>query len=129
MVTQLVIIGAGGFGREVLDICEACNAVTPTFDVLGFIEDPLAEPVGTLVNDQPILGDFSWLARHVSAAHAVCAVGTPQVRRRLVLRAAELGCTFANVIHPAAILTCWVTLGQGVVIAAGNILSNQIRIG
>ncbi|MGZ4695383.1 MAG: PglD-related sugar-binding protein, partial [Acidimicrobiales bacterium] len=35
----LVIIGAGGHGREVLDVVEAINGLTPRFDVVGVIAD------------------------------------------------------------------------------------------
>ena len=36
---ELVIVGAGGHGRETLDIVEAINAVKPTWEFAGFVDD------------------------------------------------------------------------------------------
>ena len=38
-MTPLVIIGAGGFGREVLELVLDINAAAPTFEFLGFLDD------------------------------------------------------------------------------------------
>ena len=37
---KVVIIGTGGFGREVLDVLEAVNQVSPTYKFLGFVTEP-----------------------------------------------------------------------------------------
>jgi sugar O-acyltransferase (sialic acid O-acetyltransferase NeuD family) len=129
MTPKIVIIGAGGFGREVLDICDACNQIKPTFDVLGFIVDEQYGSPGTIINGVPILGDFSWLEKHVNQVSVACSVGAPQYRRILIERAREFGCKFINLIHPQAIITKWVTYGEGVIICAASILTNQIIIG
>jgi sugar O-acyltransferase (sialic acid O-acetyltransferase NeuD family) len=126
---KIAIIGAGGFAREVLDIFEAINERNPSYDVLGFIVDPAYGTPGTLVNDRPILGGFEWLADHRNEVSAVCGVGAPELRRRLIARARETGVRFASVIHPGVITTRWNNLGEGTIIAAGCILTNRIRIG
>jgi sugar O-acyltransferase (sialic acid O-acetyltransferase NeuD family) len=126
---KVVIIGAGGFGREVLDVFDAVNAVKPTFDVQGFIVDPIHEPIGTLINDKPILGDFSWFKGKTKDVEAFCAIGAPEVRWKVVNRAKDMGVKFCNAIHPRAIITKWVEIGEGVVITAGCIFTNQIKVG
>lgn len=128
-LTPLVIIGAGGFGRETLDVAEAINAQTPTYDIRGFIVDAAYGQPGTIINGQPILGGFDWLAAHHDTVHAVCAVGDPAVRRRMVVKAQALGIRFASLVHPSVVMTRWVTIGVGAVVCAGVILTNQIRIG
>ena len=50
---KVVILGAGGFAREVLDVFEACNRVAPAWDVLGFVVEPGYAAAGTIVNDKP----------------------------------------------------------------------------
>jgi sugar O-acyltransferase (sialic acid O-acetyltransferase NeuD family) len=129
MSKRIVIIGAGGFAREVLDVCDACSQDKQAYEVLGFIVDQQYGSPGTLLNDKPILGNYDWLERHSSQVLVTCAVGAPHLRYGLVHRAQKLGCQFFNLIHPTAILTRWVTLGEGVIITAGCILTNQIRIG
>jgi len=126
---KIVIIGAGGFAREALDICEACNHDKGIYEILGFIVDHRYGSPGLLVNDLPILGDFGWLEKHANQVLVTCAVGAPQQRYRLVQRAQKLGAEFFNLVHPNAVITRRVALGEGVIIAAGCIMTNQIRIG
>jgi len=126
---KIAIIGAGGFAREVLDICDACNQEEPTYEVIGFIVDKQYGAPGTLVNDKPILGDYGWLEEHADKVFVTCAVAAPHHRYQLIQRTQKLGCKFFNLVHPNVILTRWVTLGNGVIITAGCILTNQIHIG
>lgn len=128
MKKKIVIIGAGGFAREVFDVLEACNQEKPSYDVLGYIVDAQYGAQGTIVNERPILGDLDWLREHVHDVFAICGVATPHYRRRLVLRAKEMGCKFSTVVHPSAVLTRWVGMGEGIVITAGCILTNRIRL-
>lgn len=126
---KVVIIGTGGFGREVLDVIDAVNQVAPSYEMLGFITEPGYQQPGEQINEAPVLGYFDWLEAHKHEVKAVCGVGAPHVRRRLVQQAAQAGVEFFTLVHPRAILTRWVTLGTGVVITAGCILTNNIRIG
>lgn len=123
----LVILGAGGFARETLDVVDAINAVSPTWDMLGFIVDSQYGQSGEIINDKPILGDFSWLEQH-REVYAVCGVGAPEARYQMTRRVQALGNLFASLIHPNAVMTRWVTLGTGIIITAGCILTNRIQI-
>lgn len=129
MVKKVVIIGAGGNAREILDILDACNQAGQQYDALGYVVDPEYGSPGTIVNGKPILGDLNWLSRHRRGIWAVCSVAAPELRLRVVTRARKSGIRFCSVIHPSVILTRWVTMGEGVVIAAGCVLTNQIRLG
>ena len=79
--TPLGIIGAGGFGREVLDLVKDINGVAPTLDFLGFLDDgdvnaPLLERLGaTLLGSSSRLADL--------AATYVIAIGAAEPRRRI----------------------------------------------
>lgn len=126
---NVVIIGAGGFGREVLDVFDAVNSIKPIFRVLGFIVDPCFAKAGTYVNEKPVLGGFDWLGEHRSDVKAICGVGAPEQRFHLVERAQLLDVDFCSVIHPNAILTPRVRIGHGVVITAGCIFTNNIQVG
>jgi len=128
MSKKVVIIGAGGHAREVLDLFDACNIGGQNYEVLGYIVESRFGSPGTVVNDKPILGDFSWFKGR-NEVSAICGVGKPELRKRLVGLAKQFGVRFINVIHPSAIMTPWITLGEGVVITAGCILTNQIHVG
>jgi sugar O-acyltransferase (sialic acid O-acetyltransferase NeuD family) len=107
---------------------DAINAVSPRFDMLGFIVDAQYGRAGDLVNEKPILGDFTWLARY-SDVWVVCGIGASDLRRRMVLRAAKLGVNFATLVHPEALLTKRISIGAGTVILARSSFSNNVRIG
>lgn len=126
---RVVIIGAGGFGREILDVFDACNRQALKYEVVGYIVEPEYASPGAVVNGKPILGGFDWLEHHVDDVSVVCGVGAPHYRKRLISMAKAIGCTFCSAIHPAACLTRWVDMGIGVVITAGCLLTNQIRLG
>lgn len=126
---EVVIIGAGGFGREVLDVLHAINAQTPTFDIRGFVVEPGFQTPGERIHGVPVLGHFDWLERNAGRVRALCGVGAPAVRRRLVQSAASLGVGFATAVHPRATMSRWVRLGAGTIVTAGAILTNDIEVG
>jgi sugar O-acyltransferase (sialic acid O-acetyltransferase NeuD family) len=129
MMQKIVIIGAGGFSQDVLDILDACNWIKPQYEILGYIvESKYGEP-GTEVNGFPILGDFDWFGRYQHKVCAISTVGAAEVRFHLVKRASELGVPFCNVVHPTAILTRHLSIGEDVVLAAGCIIAFKTRIG
>lgn len=125
----VAILGAGGFAREVLDIFEARSEAGETVDVLGFLVDPQFGEPGTMINDKPILGGLDWLESRATSVDLICGVGAPEIRLDLVRRASRYGSRWTTAIHPSVVMTRWVKLGDGVVIGAGTILTNQIRVG
>jgi sugar O-acyltransferase (sialic acid O-acetyltransferase NeuD family) len=126
---NVAILGAGGFGREVLDVFNAVNLDKPRFRVLGFIVDPEFGKIGESINGKPILGGFDWLVKHRARIKVICGVGAPEHRFYLINRAQRCGVDFCSVIHPNTVLTPRVSVGQGVVITAGCIFTNNIKIG
>lgn len=124
-VAKVAIVGAGGFAREVLDVYEAIDLEFPgaMFKVLGWIVED-AEP-GTVIGDLPVLGGADWRRAHPDVA-AVIGIGSPAIRRRLD---AELGPPWERAVHPNAIVTRRVDIGEGTVITAGVILTTNIRLG
>ncbi len=126
---KVVILGAGGFAREVLDIFMARNSISPEFEILGFIDEN-PDHWGIMLNGYPVLGGFEWFDTIDKAEiRVICGVGNPAVRRKLVRKAAARGLQFCNIIHPTAVLTPFVKLGEGVVVTAGCIFTNQIKVG
>jgi sugar O-acyltransferase (sialic acid O-acetyltransferase NeuD family) len=112
----VVIIGAGGHGREVADIlrdqCDAGTDLTP----MGFIDQNL-ELHGKVIDGLPVLGDFSWFeTERRDKVAVICAVGSPQICRRLVLQARKIGLIFASAISPRANISSRASLGEGVTI-------------
>lgn len=121
------IVGAGGFGREVLNIFIDLDMEN---NVLGFLEENCRRR-GELINGKPV-DDLSILEkipeREKENIRLVCAIGNP-IRKRVIEYTKELGYKYETIIHPSVIMSRWVDIGEGVIICAGNILTNQISIG
>ena len=126
-LTPLVIIGAGGFGREVFDLVRDINLCAPTYDFLGFLDDGAVDAslLGRL--GAPLLGPTSTLAD--LAASYVIGIGTYLPRRRIDALARTWGRTAATLIHPSATIGSDVQIGDGVVIAAGVRLGTHTVVG
>lgn len=126
---KIVIIGAGGCGRELLDLLEVCNQEENQYEVLGFIVQKQFAQVGDIVNGYPVLGDFGWFEKNTKYVNAICAVGASHHRRRLTNIALSYNAQFCSVIHPSVYVSRWLEIGIGSIIAAGCILTTQIKIG
>ncbi len=124
--TPIVIVGAGGFGREVAEILDD-RADVP---VLGFIDQNPSLHGQTLVRKQ-VLGDLSWLQRYPKdkPLAIIFAFGDPNVAHKLALRFQPLQYEFANAISPQSWISPTAQLGDGIVIAQNSIVNANARIG
>ncbi len=128
MKQKLVIFGAGGLAREVLWVAREMNREREVFEILGFIDDD-SDSHGKILDEAPVLGGFDWLEEHIANdMRGIIGIGNTLVRKKIHLRARELGLSFANVIHPLAQLSKYVEMGAGIVITAGNVLTTQIEL-
>lgn len=126
---DLYIIGAGGFGREVAWLVERINAVTPKWNLIGFIDDDKSLR-GRLEGGYPIVGDCTYLLNLTQETWCVCAIGAAQTRRMVIekLKNNE-NLKFATLVDPSVLISNRVTIGEGSIICAGTILTVDIQIG
>jgi sugar O-acyltransferase (sialic acid O-acetyltransferase NeuD family) len=126
----LLIVGAGGFGRETLEAVRACNLVQPTWDVVGFLDDDPALQKRH-VDGVPVVGRVDDLTRHPSAA-AVVTIGNPSNftwRWRIVDRLGSPPGRWTAVVHPAASISVSARVGPGTVVLAGVVATTGVEIG
>ena len=124
---DIVIVGAGGFGREVLQYLKDIHGHDP---VKGFLDDHLTEMQPASL-DQRILGRIS---DYVPAADEffVLAIGNPALRFKLARELSDRGAEFISVIHPQAYIASSAQLGKGCIIApfatigANAVLGDQV---
>jgi sugar O-acyltransferase (sialic acid O-acetyltransferase NeuD family) len=127
--TPLVIVGAGGHARDVLDVAEACAADGAPLELVGFVVDAQYGAPGTLVNGLPILGGFDWLAAQQGVS-VVIAVGDCALKQKLAGRAQAAGARFAEaLVHPSAVRTRRLALAEGCVVGMGVTLTSNVRLG
>jgi sugar O-acyltransferase (sialic acid O-acetyltransferase NeuD family) len=126
---HVIIIGAGGHGREVADILHA-QADREGGPVLrGFIDDD-PDLHGQEVDGVPVLGDWSWLERNdTTDLGVICAIGDPAIRKHLVQRAAAMGLPFARAISPDAYISPHACVEEGVMVFPGAFVSTRTMLG
>ncbi len=123
---DIVIIGAGGFGREVAWLIEDINNVTPTWNIIGFVDDN-KEIQGSLINGYPVVGDIDWLSNQ--ELYVVNAIGDSIVKKKVLERLNESKNSFPILVHPNVVISKLVNIGEGSIICAGNIITVNISIG
>lgn len=123
----LVIVGAGGFGREVLDVVEAIDAIVPTHRFLGFVDDAPSHTERLAARSAELLRGFDDPA--ASGAQFLIGVGSPAARRALDERATAAGWTAASVRHPTATFGADNRIGDGFVCCAQVAVTTNVTIG
>ncbi|MEV6343186.1 acetyltransferase [Actinoplanes sp. NPDC051851] len=124
-MSELVIVGAGGFARET-----AAAAVAADWTVRGFVDDDPALH-GTLRSGLPILGPVDGVRDMPGVAVVVC-VGNPRnytARKAIVERLALPAGRYATVVHPTAAVGTGSSVGPGTVLLAGTVLTADAVVG
>lgn len=125
---KIVIIGAGGFGREVQWLIERINEKNPAWQIEGYLDDGIVR--GTEINGYLVLGGTDTLQEFKSSMAVVCAVAAAKTRKEIISRVKEMGnFEFPNLIDPDVQMPRQISIGEGNVICAGNILTVNISIG
>ena len=125
----IVIIGAGGHGREVSEILRYQSQHQGGLTVLGFVDDN-PDRYQEAIHDLPVLGDWSWFDRiDRNDVAVICGVGPPRVRKQLVERAISSGLSFARVVSKLAYVSPNATIGEGVMIFPETFVSTNTFIG
>jgi sugar O-acyltransferase (sialic acid O-acetyltransferase NeuD family) len=128
-VSDVVILGAGGFARELYWVFLEDNEQKKRWNVLGFVDDK-PELQGAVICDLPVLGTMEWLeGNRRKSVELISSAGNPRTRKGLAGRGAALGFGFCTVVHPSARMSRWVELGPGTVVTAGCVLTTQVKVG
>ncbi len=125
---DLYIVGAGGCGREILQIIKDIHRIQgQRWNIMGFLDDteaPLAGKecdygvVGTIVDYVPKENDV-----------LVMGIASPEAKQALVPMLLNRGAVFEQVIHPYASLGNFNSIGAGAVIYSGFGMTVNVRIG
>ncbi len=128
MKKKLIIIGAGGHAKTVIDTVDK-----EEYEIIGLLDKDLSH-IHENINGIPIIGTDRDVGRYASAEglHAFIAIGhigDASIRNRLFSHCKELGCKMINVIHPKAVISDSCRLGEGNLIMANCAVNAQAQIG
>lgn len=127
-MAKVLIIGAGGHGREVLEILRDQSANGGP-EPIGFIdESPSLQ--GKSVSGMPVLGDCDALSKFDRAdTSVIIAMGFPTVMKKLRDRIRKFDLPFARAVSPRAVVSPNAKLGEGVILFPQTFVSTAAEIG
>ena len=123
----LVVLGGGGFARNVIDAVESAGQSGMRCRLLGVLDrdDRLSPALAR--RGCRLLGTEAALA-HLDARYLI-AIADPSVRRRLDRYAQRLGRLPAVAVHAAASVSAHTRLGPGTVVSAGARIASDVTVG
>lgn len=125
---KIIIIGAGGLGREVAWLIEEINVARQEWKILGYVdEDPRKQ--GLILNNYKVLGGLEELAKFSRDVYLICAIGDPRARKKVVEKVSRFHLPFANLVHPNVRLSSHVSMGTGNIIFLCTTITVNVSIG
>lgn len=127
MVEDIVIVGAGGFGREIEWLINRINKIEKKFNILGYIDDN--QEVNLETSKLTILSDIEGIKKLPDNINVVVAVGNSKARQKIVNKIKCIkNVKFPNLIDPNAIVEKNMIKGEGNIICAGVIGTVNIEV-
>jgi sugar O-acyltransferase (sialic acid O-acetyltransferase NeuD family) len=129
---RIVIIGAGGFGREVLELVDDINAAerSPRWAVVGVLDDgsPDADLLAQLETTH--LGPIASIQQLDADVAHVIAIGSCSARAAVDANCVAWERRPATLVHPSAVVgRRSVEIGEGSIICAHSSVTTNVRLG
>ena len=125
---SVIVIGAGDFGREVIEIFKDHNRISKDWNILGFIDEN-KKLHGKIINNFKVLGGIEWLIENKKdELGVVCAVGDCKKRKELIKKIDKIKIEYYNAIHPSVVIGESVKIGHDVIISAGTTITVNATI-
>lgn len=129
-MNNLVIIGAGGHGREIAQLVKDINRHQQEWNLLGYVDDNESLKDKTL-NGFPVLGGLSLLRnKEFKDVFLICAIGNSKIREKIMKKIEnEFQVKYAILIHPTAVIGDETSIEPGTTICANCVITTNIKIG
>lgn len=126
---NIIIVGAGGLGREMLALLKNINTTQPQWKVLGFVDD--GKTIGDVVNGVEVLGGVEYLNTLSTETAAIIAISLPKIRKVIFDKITNTNIFFPSIIHPSAIISDidFVDMGKGCILCINTVLTTNIVLG
>jgi sugar O-acyltransferase (sialic acid O-acetyltransferase NeuD family) len=126
----LIVVGAGGFGREAIELVRALQMAGRSIEMLGVCDDDPSLH-GHDVLGVPVIGPIDAVHGHPES-QIVVTIGNPSrfdVRKRIVDDLGLAADRYATLVHPAAVVPDSARVGAGSVIHAHCVLTADVTVG
>lgn len=122
MHKKLIIIGASGHGKVVVDIAEQLHK----YEEIVFLDDndSLDKCMG-----YPVVGKSDRMEEYLNVADFFVAIGNAKIRKKVMKQLQERNASIVTLIHPATVIGSHVTIGEGTVVMAGAVINPDTQIG
>ena len=120
---KLLILGAGGQGKVVLDLALTCEE----WDEIRFLD---GGKIGEEILGYPVIGDlwdFEMFTEQYT--HAIVAVGNNELRLKLIEELLKVGYQVPTFIHPSAVVSQFSTIGSGTIVMPQAVINVSAHIG
>lgn len=124
---NIVIVGAGGVGRETSLIIQQINELKITWNLIGFIDDDV-NSWGNVINGYPVIGGMDSLEKLSLDTYVVVAIANYKVKKKIVNKINNKF-KFATIIDPKVYIHDYMTIGEGTIIYEGAIITANIQVG
>lgn len=126
---KLVIVGAGGFGREIAWQIQKNKFVKYNYDILGFVDDD-ENKINTYVNGYKVIGNLDWLLQYEDFISVVVCIADVNIRKKIIQALKKnpkidfpvIVCEDVSVADSAFI-------GEGTIICEHSLISTNTNIG
>lgn len=113
---HLIIIGAGGMGRQVLSFAKSCNGYGKEYDIKGFLDDNPHAMEG-FPGYPPVLGTVDGYRVETDDVF-FNSIGDIQAKKRCIQKIQDKGGDFLTLVHPTAQVSPDTKIGQGCMIGS-----------
>lgn len=121
MKEKLLLVGAGGFGRVVLEHAQA------EYDC-AFVDD--GKEIGAEVNGCKVIGKIADIEKLFNEYHKlIVTIGNNKLRESIHRNAEQVGYQFPNIILPSVYISPYAIIGNGCVFLNNVVIQNNAKVG
>jgi sugar O-acyltransferase (sialic acid O-acetyltransferase NeuD family) len=125
-VKRLVIVGAGGFGREVLQWANDINNVKKKWNSVVFVDDEVRDLKELSIENEVVSSIEEYNCNQND--EIICAIGNPDIKVEIYKKFVNMGCNIATLKHPSSTIGDSVVLGKGVIICPNVVITTNVVI-
>lgn len=126
-MNEIIIVGAGGFGREALYLIKQINKVKPSWIIKGFIDDNL-DALDGIQCDHKVIGKISDWQPNDNEVFAI-GIASPRVKEIVTNKLKGKGANFETLISPYAHICDYSKIGEGCIVTSGSMIGDCVKMG